>query len=122
MKTLKWPFIGTLISGSLHFGLVGLWPDLRDYYTPSLLGFVQLAIGMWLGYAVVHKGGNFLTAISSGAILGLFPLFVYPLSFGVILGEGFQATVLAGIFGWANFVIGSLIGGGFGLSMNESRT
>jgi hypothetical protein len=121
VKTLKWPFLGVLISGGLHFALVAIFPDLNNFYTPPVLGFVQLAIGMWVGYACVHNGGNFLTALIYAAILGLFPLIVYPLSFGVILGENLHTTLLAGLFGCANFVFGSVVGGGFATSMNESQ-
>ncbi len=81
VKTLKWPFLVVLISGTLHFALIAIFPDLQNFYTPPVLGLVQLAIGIWLGYASAHNGGNFLTAIMYAALLGLFPLIVYPLSF-----------------------------------------
>ena len=118
-KTLKWPFLVVLISGTLHFTLIAIFPNLQNFYTPPVLGFVQLAIGIWVGYASIHNGGNFLTAIMYAAILGLFPLIVYPLSFGLILGEDLHTTMLAGVFGLANFVFGSLVSGGFATSMKE---
>jgi hypothetical protein len=120
IKTLKWPFLVVLISGSLHLVLVATFPDLQNLYGPPLLGLVQLSIGFWVGYASVHKGGNFLTALVCAALLGLFPLIVYPLSFGMILGEDLHTTMLAGVFGFANFVFGSLVGGGFAISLNKS--
>ena len=104
----------------MHFVLIALFPDLENFYSPAVLGLVQLAIGIWLGYLCVHRGGSFLIAIEYAAILGLFPLIVYPLSFGLILGQSLHTTILAGIFGFANFIFGSMIGGGFAISTNES--
>jgi hypothetical protein len=119
VKTLKWPFLVVFISGSLHFALVAIFPDLQNFYTPSVLGVVQFAIGIWLGFTSLHHGSSFLTAIVYAAILGLFPLIAYPLSFGIILGEDLHTTLLAGVFGLANFVFGALIGSGFAMSMHE---
>jgi hypothetical protein len=119
MESLKWPFLVVLISGSLHWVLVAMIPDLQNFYSPSVLGLVQLAIGFWVGHASVHNGGNFLTALVHAVLLGLVPLVVYPLSFGMILGEDLHTTMLAGVFGFANFVFGSLVGGGFAISMHE---
>jgi hypothetical protein len=119
-KTLKWPFISILIAGVLHFAVEAIWPDLQSFYTTPVLGLVQFAFGIWAGYMTVHNGGNFLTAILYGALLGLFPLVVNPLSFGMILGRGLHATLLGGVFGFSMIVFGSLVGGGFAVSMNES--
>jgi len=121
IKTLKWPFISILIAGALHFTVEAIWPDLQSFYTTPVLGLVQFAYGIWVGYKTVHNGGNFLTAILYGALLGLFPLVVNPLSFGLILGRGIQTVMLAGVFGFSMIVFGSLVSGGFAVSMNESK-
>jgi hypothetical protein len=121
IKTLKWPFISILIAGALHFAVEAIWPDLQSFYTTPVLGLVQFAYGIWVGYKTVHNGGNFLTAILYGALLGLFPLVVNPLSFGMILGRNLPSVMLAGVFGFSMIVFGSLVSGGFAVSMNESR-
>jgi hypothetical protein len=121
VKTLKWPFISILIAGALHFTVEAIWPDLQSSYPTPVLGLVQFAYGIWVGYITVHNGGNFLTAILYGALLGLFPLVVNPLSFGMILGRDLHAVMLAGVFGLSMIVFGSLVGGGFAVSMNESK-
>ena len=121
IKTLKWPFISILIAGALHFTLEAIWPDLQTSYPTPVLGLVQFAYGIWVGYLTVHNGGSFLTAILYGALLGLFPLVVNPLSFGMILGRDLNAVMLAGVFGLSMIVFGSLVGGGFAVSMNESK-
>ncbi len=121
IKTLKWPFIGVLIAGAFHFVVEAIWPELQSFYTTPVLGLVQFAFGIMAGYMAVHNGSNFLIAILYGALLGAFPLVVYPLSFGMILGRGFHATMLAGVFGFSMMLFGSLVGGGFAVSMNESK-
>ena len=121
IKTLKWPFISMFVAGALHFTVEAIWPDLQSFYTTPLLGLVQFAYGIWVGYKTVHNGGNFLTAILYGALLGLFPLLVNPLSFGMILGRDLRAVMLAGVFGFSMVVFGSLVSGGFAVSMKESR-
>lgn len=121
VKTLKWPFFGVFIAGAFHFVAQAIWPDLQSLYTSPVLGLVQFAFGIWVGYMTVHNGGNFLTAMLYGALLGLFPLVVNPLSFGMILGGSLRATALAGLFGFSMMLFGSLVGGGFATSMNESK-
>ena len=122
VKTLKWPFIGVFIAGAFHFAVEAIWPDLQSLYTAPVLGLVQFAFGIWLGYVTIHNGGNFLTAILYGALLGLFPLVVNPLSFGMMLGRSLSATALAGVFGFSMMLFGSLVGGGFAVSINETRS
>ena len=70
---------------------------------------MQFAYGIWVGYNTVRNGGNFLIAILYGALLGLFPLVVNPLSFGLILGRDLHAVLLAGVFGFSMVVFGSLV-------------
>ena len=120
VKTLKWPFISIFFAGAIHFALEAMWPDLQSFYTTSVLGPVQFAYGIWVGYKTVHNGGTFPRAVLYGVLLGLFPLAVNPLSFGLILGRDPHAVLLAGVFGFSMIVFGSLVGGGFAVSMSES--
>lgn len=119
-KTLKWPFIAVFIAGLLHFVLEATLPEIHNFFTPPVLGLVQFSFGLWVGYAAVQNGGRFFTALLYGALLGLFPLLVNPLSFGLILGRDLNTTVLAGVFGFSMIIFGSLVAGGFAVSRNES--
>lgn len=121
IKTLKLPFISMFIAGALHFTLEAIWPDLQSFYTTAVLALVQFAYGIWVGYKTVDNGGNFVTAILYGVLLGLFPLVANPLSFAMILGRDLHAVMLAGMVGWSMVVFGSLVSGGFAVSMNESK-
>jgi len=81
-----------------------------------VLAPILLAYGAWVGYRAIGGGGAYLHAIVAAAILGILPIVLDVIGFGQILGRGTQAGVLAGLFGFAVIVFGSLLGGGFALS------
>ena len=116
LKTLKWPAISLLITGGLHFTIEAIWPDLRNFFSPSVLGPLLLTYGLWVGYRAIQVGGTYLHAVVAAAILGVLPILLDIVGFGVILGRGAEAGRLAGLFGFASIVFGSLISAGFVLS------
>ena len=115
-RTLKWPVISLLITGATHFALEAIWPDLRNTFVPAALAPILLSYGAWVGYRAIGFGGTYLHAIAAAAILGLLPIVLDIVGFGVILGRGTDAGTMAGVFGFAVIVFGSLIGAGFALS------
>ena len=115
-RTLKWPVISLLITGASHFTMEAIWPDLRNTFIPPVLAPILLAYGAWVGYRAIGLGGEYLHSIVAAAILGLLPIILDIVGFGLILGRGTDAGVLAGVFGFAVIVFGSLIGSGFALS------
>ena len=122
VTTLKWPVISLLLTGGLHFTLEAVWPDLKTIFTPAVLAPLLLAYGAWVGYRAVTGGGNYGHAILAAAILGILPLMLDVVGFGILLGRGTHAGLLAGIFGFSFIVFGSLIGSGFALSGASAST
>ena len=120
-KTLKWPVISLLITGFVHFTIEAIWPDLRTTFIPAVLAPLLLVYGVWVGYRAIQFGGTYLHAILAAAILGILPVMLDVIGFGVILGRGTQAGELAGIFGFTFILFGSLIGAGFVLSGETIR-
>ena len=59
---------------------------------------------------------------SAAAILGILPIMLDVIGFGMVLGRGTEAGVLAGVFGFSLIVFGSLIGAGFALSGQEAAS
>jgi len=118
VKTLKWPVISILITGVVHLTIEALWPDLQQLFVAPSLAPLLLAYGLWVGYKAIHNGGNYVNAIVAGAILGVLPLVLETVGFGMILG--FSGRFLVGVFGFAMIVFGSLIGSGFALGKKES--
>jgi len=116
VKALKWPVISLLIVGGLHFLAEAILPDLKDTFKPPVLAPVLLAFGIWVGYKMVQFGGGYGHVILAGVILGVLPVVLDVVGFGIILDRGVDAGVLAGVFGFGMILFGSLIGGGFALS------
>lgn len=116
VKTLTWPIISLLVTGATHFTLEAIWPELRNTFIPPVLAPILLAYGLWAGYRAIGAGGTYLHAIVAGIVLGVLPVVLDVVGFGVILGRGIDAGTMAGVFGMAIIVFGSLIGAGFALS------
>jgi hypothetical protein len=115
-RILMWPVISILITGALHFTLEAIWPDLKAFFTPSTVGPVVLFYGLWVGYRAIKMGGSYVNAIVAGAVLGILPIVLDVVGFGMILNRGVTAGELSGIFSWAVIVFGTLIGAGFAMS------
>jgi len=116
-KTLKWPFVSLLLTGGCHFIIEAIWPDLKNLFTAPVLAPLLLAFGIWVGNRAIANKGSYVTAMIAGLILGLLPLLLESLGFGMILH--FEGRVLVGIFGMSMIFFGSLIGAGYTLSKSE---
>jgi len=122
VKTLRWPVLSLLIVGGVHFAEEVVLPDLRNVFGPPVLGPLVLAFGIWTGYRAIRFGGNYVDAAIAGAILGLLPLIVEYVGFGILLDRGTDAGTLGAVFGWDMVFWGALIGGGFALGRTEPAT
>jgi hypothetical protein len=114
--TLKWPVISLLITGGLHFTAEAAVPDMKTIFVPAVIAPVLLVYGLWVGYRAIGLGGNYGHAIAAAAILGLLPVVLDVVGFGLILGRGIDVGLRSGIFGFLVIVWGSLAASGFALS------
>jgi len=112
-RILMWPVIGLLVTGAWHFTIEAIWPDLQAIFVPAVLAPLLLAYGVWVGYRAIGLGVGFVMAIVAGVILGVLPLALETIGFGLVLGRGFDHGLLAGIFGMSYVTFGALIGAGF---------
>ncbi|MBI2979652.1 MAG: hypothetical protein HYY41_02335 [Chloroflexi bacterium] len=115
-KALKYPLISAIIVGLVHLIAEAIFPGLKDIFQPPVVALVLFAFGIWVGYKTVQFGGKYSTVIVNGLILGILPLILQIVGFGMILGRGVGVGLLAGIFGLLMVFFSSLIGGGFALS------
>jgi hypothetical protein len=115
-KTLKWPVVSLLITGGFHFIIEAIWPELKTVFVAPVIAPLVLAFGLWVGYRAIGAGGTYLHAILAAAILGILPVVLEIVGFGVILGHGTQTGILSGVFAFSYILFGSLIGAGFVLS------
>jgi len=121
IRTLRWPIATLLVTGAMHFTAEAIAPGLRELFTPPVLAPLLLAYGLWAGAGAVLEGGGFATAIAAGAILGILPVALDTVGFGIILGRGLETGSLAGAFGWLMIVFGALAGGGIAMSRLAAR-
>jgi hypothetical protein len=116
VKTLKWPVISLVVTGMLHLLAEMLLPDLKNSIQPTVIAVILFPFGVWVGYKAIQNGAGFVMAIVFGAILGVLPLALDVVGFGMILGRGVQVGLVSGIFGFLMIVFGSLLGSGFASS------
>src|SRR5258708_38693679 len=120
VKSFKWPVVSLLITGGFHFVIEASLPGLKDFFVPPVLAVILISYGIWVGYKTIDNAGNYVLAIIAGVILGLLPLMLDTIGFGLILGRGLEWGTLAGMFGFSMIVFGSLIGSGFALSSHRA--
>jgi len=116
IQILTWPVIALVITGMAHLGIEAAWPDLQTFFVPSVLAPLLFAYGAWVGYRGIGAGGGFVAAIAAGLVLGVLPLGLDIVGFGVILDRGVEHGLLAGVFGMASITFGALLGAGFASS------
>jgi hypothetical protein len=116
IKTLKWPVLGFLTVALVLLVTKIYFPDLKNYYQPSVMGIVWLVFGIWIGYRTVKNGGDFRKAYAAGSFFGVLPALLYILDFGILLGNDISAGLLGGVFSLSMVIIGTAIGSGFVLS------
>ena len=117
IRGLTWPIVSLLIVGGSH--LIGemLRPELQQLITPAVVMPVYLVAGGWAGYETVRSGGTFGHGLVAGAILGLLPLMLQVVGFGLILGRDGAAVTTSGIFGLLAIFWAGAIGSGIGTSV-----
>jgi hypothetical protein len=113
VRGLTWPVIGLLIVGGSHLGAEAVRPALRDLLTPPALIPFYLAAGAWAGSATVRAGGTFVHGILAGALLGLLPVILQVVGFGLLLGRDGDSVTSAAFVGAFAIFWGGVLGSGF---------
>lgn len=119
-RILLWPVIALVITGMAHLGLEAAWPELQDFFVPSVLAPLLFAYGAWVGYRGIGAGAGFVTAVVAGVVLGLLPLGLDIVGFGMVLGRGVDHGLVAGVFGMACVTFGALLAAGFATSASAA--
>lgn len=114
VRGMTWPVIALLIVGASHLGAEAIRPDLRESLTPSALIPFYLAVGAWTGDATIRAGGSFVHGIVAGALLGLLPVILQVVGFGLLLGRPVDVVTSAAFVGAFAIFWGGVVGSGFG--------
>jgi hypothetical protein len=113
IRGLTWPIISLLLVGGSHFVAEALRPELATLFTPPVVMPVYLLVGLWAGSSTVRAGGSAVQGIVAGAVLGLLPVVLQLVGFGMILGREAEATSLSAAFGFLGIVWGGILGTGY---------
>jgi hypothetical protein len=116
VEHLRWPVAALVLTGAAHLAAEALRPDLRNAFTPATIGPLLLFYGLWVGYRLVDRGASFVSALVAGALVGLLPLALDVVGFGILLGRGVDAGLTAGSFALLVVVFGTLAGAGYASS------
>ncbi len=122
IRALRWPIAALVATGMLHLVAEAVRPDLRNEFTPAMIGVLLLAYGLWIGWSVTAAGGSIGVAVAAGAIVGILPLALDVVGFGILLGRGVDAGLTSGVFGFLVIVFGTLAGAAFGASRPADAT
>jgi hypothetical protein len=116
VDSLKWPVVALIVTGMVHLGAEAVRPDLKNAFTPNTIGPILLAYGIWVGVRSIDGGASIVAAAAAGFVVGLLPLMLDLVGFGILLGRGVDAGLTAGAFGLLMVAFGALIGAGFAAS------
>lgn len=115
-RILMWPVIGLVVTGMTHLAIEAIWPGLQDFFVPASLAPLLAAYGTWIGYRGVQVGAGYIGSVLGGVVVGLLPLGLEVIGFGLLLDRGLEHGVLAGVYGMASISFGALLGAGFAMS------
>jgi hypothetical protein len=120
VRGLTWPIIALLVIGGTHLVAEALRPQLKELIGPAVVMPIYLVVGGWAAYATLRAGGTFVHGLVAGAVLGLLPLVLQLVGFGLILGRDGDTVMTIGIFGWAATFWGSALGAGIATATSKA--
>jgi hypothetical protein len=117
VRGLMWPVVTLLVVGGSHLVAEAIRPGLKDVIGPAVVAPIYLAVGAWGAFATRRAGGGWIHGVVGGAILGVMPLALQIVGFGLILGRDGDAVLTSGLFGLFAMTWGGAIGSGVAGSM-----
>jgi hypothetical protein len=112
IRGLTWPVIALLVVGGTHLVAEALRPELQEFIGPAVVMPIHLVAGGWAAYGTLRAGGTFVHGLVAGAILGLLPVALQLVGFGLILGRDPGVTTTTAIFGLITIFWGGALGAG----------
>ena len=122
VRGLTWPIIALLVVGGTHLLAEALRPQLQDLIGPAVVMPIYLVAGGWAAYATVRAGGTFVHGLVAGAVLGVLPLVLQVVGFGLILGRDADVVMTTGIFGLFAIFWGGVLGAGIATAAAQPAT
>lgn len=120
-EALKWPIL-SWVAVDVVILLSSYAEGITEMLTPAALSPILVAFGIWAGYRIVEFGGNYLSAIVAGLIVGAVCGVLIYVGLGGIRGLGLAEMWPMALFGFTFNIVGALIGGGFVLSRAQTAS
>jgi hypothetical protein len=121
IRGLTWPVFTLLIVGGTHFLAEAARPELRGLIGPTVVMPIHLVAGGWAAVATIRFGGTFVHGLIACALLGLLPVGLQLVGFGLILGRDPELTATTAIFGLFTIFWGGALGSGISATMGLAR-
>jgi len=112
VRGLIWPVISLVVIGATHLAGEMVRPELHDAIGPAAVMPIYLVAGAWAAIATIRAGGSIAHGVVAGAILGLLPVALQVVGFGLMLGRDSATVTTAAVFGWLGIFWGGALGSG----------
>ena len=120
VQGLLWPVISLVVIGATHLIAEMVRPELHDAIGPAATMPIYLVAGAWAGFATIRAGGSLGFGFVAAAILGLLPVGLQFVGFGLILARDSAAVTTSASFGWLGVFWGGSLGSGLAQSFTSA--
>jgi hypothetical protein len=120
-RAIAWPIVTLLVIGATHLGLEAIRPELHDVIGPPIVMPIYLVVGGWTAFGVARAGGGFVTGLLAAVALGLMPVALQIVGFGILLGRDGATVTTAALFGLAGVTWGGALGAGIASATQPAR-
>lgn len=110
VRGLMWPVISLVAIGATHLVAELVRPEIHEAIGPAVAMPIYLAAGAMAAYATLGAGGSAAHGFIAGAVLGLLPVVLQFVGFGVIAGRDSASVTTSAAFGWLGVFWGGALG------------
>lgn len=121
VRSLMWPVVSLMAIGATHLIAELVRPELHEVIAPAVAMPIYLVSGGWAGYATIRAGGSVALGFLAAAILGVLPVVLQLVGFGLIAGGDASVVSTAALFGWLGVFWGGSLGSGIAASSSATR-
>ena len=118
-RGLVWPVITLVLIGSTHLITELIRPEMQAVFGPAVVTPIYLVAGGWAAIASLRAGSGLAGGIAAAAILGLLPVGLQVVGFGILLGRAGDVVATSATLGFVATVWGGFLGAGIGRSLAE---
>ena len=112
VRGLMWPVISLVVIGATHLLAELIRPELHDVIGPAVAMPIYLVAGALAAFGTIRAGGSVASGIVAAAILGLLPVALQLVGFGMIAGRDPASVTSSAFFGWLGVLWGGSLGSG----------